>query len=159
MAATGRVADACIAVSVMTTWEAPELIAQKKAFARALLSCSTSFEAASQIFPGSDNVGRCFQVKETWVSDPIVIAEMERLIADRGKLEFLPDKAALAKAVWVLATEGSRSTKDKIDAFALYGEVMGFIEKPMPGSKDASTPPPDINLRMHPDDEKPKTDA
>lgn len=104
----------------------------KAAFAAALLKDpSNPFKAAMSVIGDEDpgNVSDAAYMANHWVKDPVVVNEMQRLQSKEGELAFLPTKADLARKIWDLSNkpiDPSESAK----LLKLYGEVMGFIEKP-----------------------------
>lgn len=69
------------------------------------------------------------KMTQLWVKDPLVISEKERLLNERGKTAFLPDKDDFAREV---ITEGRkvRDPDTKHKYLRLYADTRGFIEKP-----------------------------
>lgn len=88
------------------------------------------FHAARQLYPSQETVGFALTVASDWPDDPIVIAELDRLASEDE--QDLPNKAKLARDIYNLADDGSKSVDDRLKAYKLYAEVRGFIEKPAP---------------------------
>lgn len=100
----------------------------KTAFAEQLLKHSEdAFKAAQCVFP--DDMGLALRITHEWVHDPFVIAEQARLIEELGESHFLPTKEHYAREVYATA-QTIRDPDSKHKFYKLYGEIMGFIEKP-----------------------------
>lgn len=108
---------------------------QMEAFALALLREPDPFKAASMIFANDTN--KALWVACNWPKDP----EFLQIQADLGKshnaLDMLPDKVELARNVWdrMQGTNYNGTvipvTPEEYAKLAkLYGDIMGFIEKP-----------------------------
>jgi len=109
---------------------------EKLAFAKILLRMPKEpLKAALAIFA---DPGLALKRSIEWAKDPVVIAEQGRLLQQIGPVESLPDKSDFARAVWELSQNGVTDDDIKIKALRLYGEIRGFIEKPVPieGGKD-----------------------
>jgi len=79
------------------------------------------------VFPGPENYGRALQA-QVWQHDPIVRAELERL-QDAGEADvLLPTKEQFAKEV-LDTGRAAGDPKDKVAAFKLHAEVMGYMPK------------------------------
>lgn len=102
----------------------------KKAFALAWLKepSADPFKAATSIV-GSGDPGRLLVMSNNWVVDPIVLDEKAALLAKHGPRFFIPSKEELAREVYELA-KASRVTEDRLKAYRLFGDIMGYIEKP-----------------------------
>ena len=100
----------------------------KREFALRLLEARGDAHAAALRVEPHDVATRLFLLTEC-PTDPIVLNEMDRLIAERGHAAFLPDKHALAAAIFERANK-SKSADDAFKGFKLYADVMGYIEKP-----------------------------
>ena len=104
---------------------------QKLEFAAELLKDkSNPFKAALTVF--GSNTAQALRVYLDWAADPIVKAEMDRLIKTRGKKSFILDledtAALLLRTANEALAEGDRSEFRQI--MKLFTEVMGFIQKP-----------------------------
>ena len=100
---------------------------RKTAFAIELLkSPDNPLKAALVIEP---NTGEALRMVHFWSNDEFVLSEKARLLKECGAKSFLPTKEEFAKAVYNLA-EVAGFVDDKLKAFRLYGDIMGFIEKP-----------------------------
>lgn len=84
--------------------------------------------AAYKVFPGADNLGRAMQCAN-WISDPIVIAEIERLRSGTDVASQLPSPDEHGQEVLDLARNSTLSAKDRIAAHRLFAEMMGRIQK------------------------------
>ncbi len=101
---------------------------RKTAFAMELLkSPDNPLKAALAIEP---NTGEALRMVHFWTNDGFVIAEKARLLNENGAKSFLPTREEYAKAVYDLACSACEDLKDRLTAFRLYGDIMGFIEKP-----------------------------
>jgi len=101
---------------------------KKREFALRLLEARGDAHAAALRCEPFDVPSRLWLLNEG-PGDPVVLAEYDRIVAERGHASFLPDKHALAAAIFD-AGQKARDTDDKIKAFKLYADVMGYIEKP-----------------------------
>lgn len=100
---------------------------RKTAFAIQLLkNPDNPFKAALAI---EANTGEALKMAHFWVNDEFVLEEKARILGECGAKSFLPTKDEYAKAVYSLA-ETASFVDDKLKAFRLYGDIMGFIEKP-----------------------------
>lgn len=99
-------------------------------FAKALLAQPDNpFAAALTLVP--NDAGRAIMLSMEWRDDPEVKAEMDRLIAERGPLAFLPQKEDIARDIYGLTKAEVKGTiTEKLAAFRLYSELMGFIKQP-----------------------------
>ena len=113
-------------------WPSEQLAAEKKAFALELLKQNDPFKAATAVF-GVTKPGKCLQVAAEWEKDALVQQFMAELLVEQGEEAFLPTKASLAKRVMDTA-EGFAHADNKLKAFRLYAEIMGFIAKPELGN-------------------------
>lgn len=100
---------------------------EKRAFAREWLRLNDPFKAALAVVGA--NAGRALQISNEWVKDVTVLGYKAELIDEHGERSFLPTKEAFAMRVLDVA-ETARATEDKLKALRLFGEVMGYIEKP-----------------------------
>lgn len=103
----------------------------KKAFAIAWLKQSDPFKAAVSVF-GPTQAGKCLKIADEWPNDPFVIQYYNELLEEKGEEAFLPTKAAVARKVMETA-EGFIHVDNKLKAFRLYAEIMGYITKPEAG--------------------------
>ncbi len=100
----------------------------KEKFAEELLrNPGDPFKAGLAVF--GMNTGRAMQAAQQWATDPYVMEYKDKLLEERGVRSFLPTKEDLAREIIDFA-RAIGCPEDKIKAFRLYGEVMGFIEKP-----------------------------
>lgn len=107
----------------------------KTEFARALLQTpNDAFKAARCVF--GEDTGMALRVASTWVIDPFVIAERARLADELPAREALglPTKEAYARKLydWIEDSENKLYIpfEDKLKLVRLFGEVMGYIERP-----------------------------
>lgn len=112
---------------------------QKLAFAAQWLRMPENpFKAALQI-TGQLNAGMALKIAAEWINDPIVLAERDRLLAEKGESHFLPDKFETArKALTVFET--APFTDDRLKALKLYVDIMGFIPKDESGNNNGKMP-------------------
>lgn len=106
--------------------------AMKTAFAAALLKePNNPFKAAMSVIGDDDpgNTADAAFMATHWPKEKYVMEEMQRLQSKEGELAFLPSKADLARKIWELANKPI-DPGEQAKALKLYGEVMGFIEKP-----------------------------
>jgi len=100
----------------------------KALFAHELLKTPDEpFQAALRIEP---NTGLALQMVHEWTKDAFVLEEKERLLSENGAKAFLPSKEDYARNVYKFAEEKGYDPKDRLTAYRLYGEIMGYIEKP-----------------------------
>ena|ERR1700761_392784 len=87
-------------------FEGEDELQLKLQYARLIAGHPEKVETAGYIvFPGDHNYGRAMQAR-AWRSDPIVIAEMERLGRGEGASEVLPSKAEFMAHLWNKGTSG-----------------------------------------------------
>lgn len=103
----------------------------KKDFAANLLRYPD--DPAKAAFNTTPDVGAALQIAKHWPTDPVVVAEQDRLMASDGARAFLPTKEAQARDIYALANSPTTDVDNRIKAHRLYAEVMGFIEKPNAG--------------------------
>lgn len=108
----------------------PEL---KRAFARHLSGKPDNqqgrFEAARLTMPDEpENSFLIFQIMEQWPNDITVIAERDRL-AKTTPSDALPTLEQTAKEVYNLAIDNTKSVKERLEAYRLYGELMQMLGK------------------------------
>ncbi|QZA70446.1 terminase small subunit [Erwinia phage AH03] len=104
----------------------------KAAFAVALLKdLSNPFKAAMSVIGDDDpgNTADAAYMAAKWPKDPEVIEGMRRLESKEGELAFLPTKADLGRKIWDMVNK-PLDASDAVKLLKLYGEVMGYIEKP-----------------------------
>lgn len=134
----------------------------KKLFAIAVLKKplrkpQDSYEIGTMIF-GGDTVG-AMRAGASWPTDPDVLRLKDELIAEKGIDFFLPTKEELARELLDIANEKfdnghlKHDARDREKLLRLYAELMGFIEKPLPGKKGGGTAAPvDILMQPYPDE-------
>lgn len=113
-----------------------EDLAQKEAFGIALaLSPDDAFKAACAVF--GDDSGGALKASQTWLKDPVVIAAKLKFIEDNGRAADLPTKDEFAAEVLKMARQKSDDGqrfiydgKDRLAAYKLAAEVMGYMPKP-----------------------------
>lgn len=93
------------------------------------------FQAALSIF--GDDTGKALMASQVWVRDPLVIQSRDEYLAENGVEVKLDSKAELAAKILKFADEKNADEtrylhdgKDRLSAYKLYAEVMGYIEKP-----------------------------
>lgn len=108
-----------------------DMTALKSDFAANLLRTPDDpFKAA---FATTADTGLALQIARNWMNDPHVKAEQEKLLRSVDAKQFLPTKEEQAKDIYAIATNAQNAPEDRLKAHRLYAEVMGFIEKPVPG--------------------------
>jgi hypothetical protein len=114
-------------------------IALKIAFAAELLKIGNNpneaFKAALTIFPNDTSLA--LKAATHWINDPIVVAEKSRLSENVDEKEFLPTRSDLARRVWD-KMQLTPFPDDFAKLAKLYGEIMGFIEKPQQNSTNVN---------------------
>lgn len=105
-------------------------VAQKRAFARALLFHPTDPYKAAIMVLGFENTGKALQIHLTWPLDQIVLQEQVRLIYEEGEETFLPSKLAVARRIFELAEGEHVPAKDRLAAYRLYAEMMEMVPRP-----------------------------
>lgn len=102
---------------------------QKAAFAVQLLkNPNDPFRAALVVVPNDTRFA--LHIATYWVNDPEVLSFKDDLLKEDGEQAFLPDKAALLRAVWDRAHKPGVDDTDFARLAKLYAEVRGFVEKP-----------------------------
>lgn len=102
---------------------------QKRAFAAELLrNDGDGFKAAFALF--GEDTGKALQLGRIWLTDPVVIAEQDKLLRSSDAKTFLPSKEQQARDVYKMATDATQPIDDRLKAHRLYAEIMGHIEKP-----------------------------
>lgn len=93
------------------------------------------FQAALAVF--GDDTGKALMASQMWLRDELVIQARDEYLGEHGEEVKLASKDQLARQILDMAEatniEGTRylyDGKDRLAAFKLYAEVMGFIEKP-----------------------------
>lgn len=102
--------------------------AKAKFAERLLRRPQAAFEVACELF-GPMETGRALKASAEWPNDPYVLEIQAELIEEHGEKHFLPTKEEFARKVIDYA-DTIRSAEDKLKAYRLYAEVMGYIEKP-----------------------------
>lgn len=98
--------------------------------ANLLRSNDDPFKAA---FATTPDVGKALQMAKLWFDDPTVKAEKEKLLISGDAKSFLPTKELQAKDIYAIATSEKYEPEDRLKAHRLYAEIMGHIDKPVPG--------------------------
>lgn len=100
----------------------------KAQFAAAWLRLPTApFDAACEVY--GDDISSALYAANFWVKDPEVLRIKSELEQNRNIEEELLSKEETALQVLSIATSAKEEAKDKIKAFKLYCEIMGFIVK------------------------------
>lgn len=103
----------------------------KIAYAASLLrNDGDPYKAAFAII---DNAGHALQIGKNWPSDPVVLAEQKRILTSTDVKAFLPSKEQQSRDIYTMATNEKLEVEDRLKAHRLYAEIMGHIEKPVPG--------------------------
>lgn len=82
-------------------------------------------------------------------TDPVVLAELERLKDDVGEAELLPSKYEAARDIWDRAHANNIDNEDYERLMKLYCNVMDFIPKPGTNTNVAVTVAPVMVVRDH----------
>lgn len=86
--------------------------------------------AAKLVFPRQDQVFLALEAAQNWITDPVVIAELDRLKVSGADIG-LPTKADIARRYMSLADDKTVPVETRIKALDRYTEMMGY--KPTPG--------------------------
>lgn len=101
----------------------------KLQYARLIAGHPEKVETAGYVvFPGDHNYGRAMQAR-AWRSDPIVIAEMERVCSGVGAVDALPTEAEVKAYLWNMVTNSAIADKDRLKAAELLTKTMGMIKQ------------------------------
>lgn len=115
---------------------------RKKRFARELharpKTLEGRYEAALRAFPDPGDEVLAIKARDEWIYDRTVIDELDRLNKE-DMPEDLPTRAQQARDIYNLAQDPSKAVDDRLKAHKLYAEVMGFIQKPLPGAGGGNT--------------------
>ena len=107
--------------------------ALKGVFARALLrQPHKPQDAARRAFPGQPNAPRAAMAAQHWPTDPEVLAMVDALTTDEG----LPSREEVAREIWAIGMDPEAADRDRLAAFKLYTEAMGFVKPTAPSSDD-----------------------
>jgi len=96
-------------------------------FADALLRDPNNAFAAAQSTGVEQN--RIMEIATTWPSDDEVLKAQKDLIEKHGAREFLPTREEAARLIWEKA-QNAQKAEDVAKLMKIYGDYMGFIEKP-----------------------------
>lgn len=100
----------------------------KVKFAEALLrDPNNPYKAACVVFPG--NQAHRDYAATNWPFDNDVLVAKQRLIEELGEREFLPSREEAARMI-IEKAKGHIAPDDFVKCMKLYGDYMGFIEKP-----------------------------
>lgn len=100
----------------------------KDLFAAALLrEPDNAFGAACKVF-GTDTIS-AMQAANEWPRDLYVLTKQAELLEQFGEESFLPNKMTLARKIFETAETTNIDKKDRLKAYELYGELMGFMPK------------------------------
>lgn len=106
----------------------------RQLFARELLrSPDQPFDAALRVFP--HDPAMAIQVSASWPFDPEIKAMQQYLLETEGVETYLPTKEQTAAEILAVA-RASRDNDDKLKAYKLFGDIMGYIEKPQINSNN-----------------------
>lgn len=123
-----------------------DVSALKKQFAAFLFGePGNPFKAALAVF-GEDTGNACKYAVE-WNNDIEVLEEIERLKNKKLEDEPLPDKTQTALEIWNLATNDFLKGKERVDAFRLFAEILGYMpEKTINKNINDATKPSKVML-------------
>lgn len=106
----------------------------KRTFAKAILrDPGNGLNIALELV---NDMGKAIGIASIWPTDPDVLKFKEELIKELGDAAFLPTKTEIAKKLLAFidekTTNGSymHSSDDRLKAYKLYCEVLGYIDKP-----------------------------
>lgn len=101
----------------------------KKQYAMELLRNPTDpYKAALALFPNSPQ--KALAIFTNWREDPEIDELKKELVETFGDIGVLPTKAQVALKIYEVATDNPRATVDeKLKAYKLYADVMGYIER------------------------------
>lgn len=123
-----------IETAVAPSYQADEAL--KKAFGIELARASNAFEAACVV--AEDDTSKALWISSNWICDPVVEASKDAYLKTLALSSPPLDKEQLAAKVLALAEEKilkggipipSIEAKDRIAAFKLYSEIMGYTGK------------------------------
>lgn len=87
------------------------------------------FEAACLTFPDQEDDNLARMAAEEYPYDRVVIEEMARLEAVEPEAG-LPSRAEVARDVFNMAKDASKSVEDRLKCYKTYADLMGYIQKP-----------------------------
>ena len=96
-------------------------------FADALLRDPNNAFAAAQSIGIEQS--RIMQIATTWPNDTDVLKAQKELVEKHGAREFLPTREEAARLLWEKA-QNAQKAEDVAKLMKIYGDYMGFIEKP-----------------------------
>ena len=96
-------------------------------FADALLRDPNNAFAAAQSIGIEQS--RIMQIATTWPNDADVLKAQKELVEKHGAREFLPSREEAARLLWEKA-QNAQKAEDVAKLMKIYGDYMGFIEKP-----------------------------
>jgi|TARA_R110000803_G_scaffold89443_3_gene156679 uncharacterized protein YeeX (DUF496 family) len=99
----------------------------KTRFADALLRDPNNPFAAAQSIGVEQS--RIMEIATTWPIDDEVLKAKNELLEKHGAREFLPSREEAARLIWDKA-QNSQKAEDVAKLMKIYGDYMGFIEKP-----------------------------
>lgn len=123
----------------------------KLAFAGALLRDKDILKAAIAIYPADNDLAKAIRISNEWPNDPYVVAEMDRLLKEKGPEGFLPTKAQVAAEFYKIGTDVMTRKQDRIKALDSYSAIMGFIQKPSTGESEGEQRLPTFVIKKYAD--------
>lgn len=109
--------------------------AKKKAFAYYLRrypdNAQGYMNAAGQVFPDEADHFLRWEVSAKWPFDPVVRMELDKLARAEPEAD-LPTVEQVAREVYSLSIDNTKSVKERLDAYRLYGELRQMIGKAGP---------------------------
>ena len=96
-------------------------------FADALLRDPNNAFAAAQSIGIEQS--RIMEIATTWPNDADVLKAQKELVEKHGAREFLPAREEAARLLWEKA-QNAQKAEDVAKLMKIYGDYMGFIEKP-----------------------------
>lgn len=102
--------------------------ALKDAYADELLRTADPFKAAVAVV-GTQDTGLALRISTEWPNDPYIKEKQAELLELNGEAAYVASKLQLARKVFELG-DTARAIEDRLKAYRLFGEIMGYIEKP-----------------------------
>lgn len=128
---------AVAAVSQAQPYQSDENL--KKLYGIELAKAENPFEAACKLFPEDSDTSKASWISFNWLADPIVLGSRDAYLKTLELSQPALDREQLAAKVLELA-EGEKvlingkkvptiEAKDRISAFKLYSEILGYTGK------------------------------
>lgn len=112
------------------TTPAPDYSTQKREFAKLLLRHPhKAHDHAFMVFPNAADTYRALEAADSWPADPEVKRIMTEIAAQVGPDAYLLSKEEAAREVLTIAQDDKVEMKPRLEAYKLYGELMGHLGK------------------------------